>query len=129
MLDDEFVYVNIVCFIAGCFLPECEMYAPSAHFRKGALRPHSSSSSSSSLLLFLMQFLPSGELLVYCRCCPFFDYIHTAEMHVLSFLWFEENTLGPFYLLFYLFPFPVHHFVSIMSLLHTLLLSLHTYAR
>ena len=62
------------------------MYAPRAHFTKGALRPHSSSSSSSfsssssssSFFLCLMQFLPSGELLVYCDCCPFSGYSHTA---------------------------------------------------
>ena len=37
---DKFVYiynVNIVCFHAGCFKLECEMYTPRAHLITGAL--------------------------------------------------------------------------------------------
>ena len=43
LLDDKCVYVNTVCFdvvLCVCFLIECEMYAPRAHLRKGALIPH-----------------------------------------------------------------------------------------
>ena len=43
ILDDKFVYVNIVCFdvvLCVCFLIECEMYAPRAHLTNGALIPH-----------------------------------------------------------------------------------------
>ena len=36
--DDKYVYIDSVCFAVGCF--EYETYTPTAHLRKGALRPH-----------------------------------------------------------------------------------------
>ena len=40
MFDDRFVYIETMCFGVGCFYLEYEMYAPRAHLKKGALRPH-----------------------------------------------------------------------------------------